>query len=67
MPAWRKSSHSAAANCVEVASRRKSWRSGESGGAGTVVLMRDTMDRGGPVLVFGPVAWVALLEGLRSA
>jgi hypothetical protein len=53
--AWRKSSASRASNCAEV------------GQDGAVVLVRDTQDRGGPVLVFGPVAWVAFLEGLRSA
>ena len=53
---WRKSPHSHnGASCVEV------------GQDGTVVLVRDTADRDGPVLVFGPVAWVAFLEGLRSA
>ena len=34
---------------------------------GTVVLVRDTLDRGGPVLVFGPAVWAAFLAGLRSA
>jgi len=31
------------------------------------VGVRDSQDPDGPVLVFGPVAWVAFLEGLRSA
>ena len=54
--AWRKSSHSAGAGeCAEV------------GQDGAVVGVRDSQDPGGPVLVFGPVAWVAFLEGLRSA
>ena len=72
-PAWRKSSHShASGNCAEVGAWRKSSRSGEEscaevGQDGTVVLVCDTTARGGPVLVFGPVAWVAFLEGLRSA
>jgi hypothetical protein len=54
---WRKSSHSGGVNsdCAEV------------GQDGADVLMRDSKDRGGAVLVFGPVAWVAFLEGLRSA
>ena len=56
MNGWRKSSHSFAnGNCAEV------------GQGSAVVGVRDSQDRGGPVLVFGPVAWVAFLEGLRSA
>jgi len=52
---WRKSSHSGSmGDCAEV------------GQDGTVVLVRDSRDPGGPVLVFGPVAWVAFLEGLRG-
>lgn len=71
MNGWRKSSHSFSnGNCAEVAAWRKSSASAsgncaEVGQDGTVVLVRDTADRGGPVLVFGPVAWVAFLEGLR--
>ena len=53
---WRKSSASGAnGGCAEV------------GQDGAVVGVRDSQDPGGPVLVFGPVAWVAFLEGLRSA
>ena len=53
---WRKSSHSFSnGNCVEV------------GQDGEDVGMRDSKDPDGPVLVFGPVAWTAFLEGLRSA
>jgi len=52
---WRKSSHSGPSNCAEVAQ------------VGADVLMRDSQDPDGPVLVFGPVAWVAFLAGLRSA
>jgi hypothetical protein len=53
---WRKSSHSANNGaCAEV------------GQGGAVVGVRDSQDRGGPVLVFGPVAWAAFLAGLRSA
>jgi hypothetical protein len=52
---WRKSSHSFSnGNCAEV------------GQDGAVVGVRDSKDPDGPVLVFGPVAWVAFLEGLRS-
>lgn len=54
--AWRKSSASTSnGECAEV------------GQDGAGVLMRDSKDPDGPVLVFGPVAWVAFLEGLRSA
>jgi hypothetical protein len=42
---WVKSSYSGSeANCVEVAARYR-------------VLVRDTKDRGGPVLRFAPAAW----------
>jgi Domain of unknown function (DUF397) len=71
---WRKSSHSFAnGNCAEVAAWRKSTASANNGACaevgqdGAVVGVRDSQDPGGPVLVFGPVAWVAFLEGLRSA
>ena len=71
---WIKSTYSFAnGNCAEVAAWRKSSASAangecaEVGQGGAVVLVRDTKDRSGPVLVFGPVAWVAFLEGLRSA
>ena len=73
--AWRTSSHSAGnGECAEVGAWRKSSASGgansncaEVGQVGAVVGVRDSRDPGGPVLVFGPVAWVAFLEGLRSA
>ena len=73
--AWRKSSHSSHNGaCVEAAGNwRKSSHSNFSGNCaevgqdGTVVGVRDSQDRDGPVLVFGPVAWVAFLAGLRSA
>jgi hypothetical protein len=44
---WRKSSYSAdnGGNCVEV------------GRAGPVVAVRDTKDRAGAALAFGPDAW----------
>jgi hypothetical protein len=70
---WRKSSHSFSnGNCAEVAAWRKSSASigngdcAEVGQDGAVVGVRDSKDPDGPVLVFGPVAWVAFLEGLRS-
>jgi len=71
---WRASSASMGNGaCAEVGAWRKSSASGANGGCaevgqdGAVVGVRDSQDPGGPVLVFGPVAWVAFLEGLRSA
>jgi hypothetical protein len=70
---WRKSSHSFSnGNCAEVAAWRKSSHSAYNGNCaevgqdGAVVGVRDSQDPGGPVLVFGPVAWVAFLAGLRG-
>jgi len=61
---WRKSSHSFAnGNCAEVAAWRTSTASANNGACaevgqdGTVILMRDSKDPDGAVLVFGPVAW----------
>ena len=51
---WRKASHSNGTNCAEAASCRHG------------VAVRDTADRGGPVLVFGAEAWRAFLSSLRS-
>ena len=71
--AWRKSTHSAdAGECTEVGAWRKSSRCqvgecAEVGQDGTVVLVRDTADRGGPVLAFSAGTWVAFLARLRSA
>jgi hypothetical protein len=68
---WRKSSHGVAdGHCAEVAAWRKSSHStagscAEVGQDGAVVAVRDSKDPDGPVLVFGPVTWVAFLEGLR--
>jgi hypothetical protein len=44
---WRKSTHSGSnsGGCIEVADH------------GDEVLVRDTQDRSGPVLQFGPAAW----------
>jgi hypothetical protein len=70
---WRKSSHSfATGNCAEVAAWRTSSHStgngecAEVGQDGAVVGVRDSQDPDGPVLVFGPAAWVAFLAGLRG-
>ena len=53
---WVTSTHSASGNCVEVAVRED-------------VLVRDTKDRRGPVLRFGPGAWrrfAGQLKGERA-
>jgi hypothetical protein len=46
---WRKSSHSGGngGGCVEVGAASRTGR----------ILVRDTKDRRGPVLVFSPQAW----------
>jgi hypothetical protein len=55
--AWRKSSYSGSngGNCVEV------------GGAGPVVVVRDTKDRAGAALMFGPDAWRRLAARIKDA
>jgi Domain of unknown function (DUF397) len=53
---WRTSSYSGSnGNCVEVAAD-----------PGARVLVRDTKDRGGPVLAFQPGAWRCFAEQLRG-
>ena len=73
---WIKSSFSFSnGNCTEVAvvGWRKSTASTHNGACaevgqdGTVVLVRDTQDRGGPVLAFGAGAWAAFLERAKAA
>lgn len=51
---WRKSSFSQLSGCVEVA-----FVEGR-------VALRDSKDRGGPVLVFDPTEWRAFLRGVRD-
>jgi Domain of unknown function (DUF397) len=55
-PRWRKSTYSGSngGGCVEVA------------GHGRSVLVRDTRDRSGPVLRFGPVAWRRFTGRVKS-
>ncbi|WP_405434744.1 DUF397 domain-containing protein [Micromonospora sp. NBC_00617] len=50
---WRKSTRSSSngGNCVEVADNLPG-----------VVLVRDTKDRAGGTLAFGPVAWAGFVE-----
>jgi hypothetical protein len=53
-PAWRKSSLSGTNGCVEV--RLADGR----------VEVRDSKDRGGPVLVFARLEWEAFVGGVRN-
>jgi Domain of unknown function (DUF397) len=52
--AWRKSTLSSLNGCVEVAV------------VDGRVAVRDSKDRGGPVLLFTPVEWAAFLGGVRN-
>jgi hypothetical protein len=51
---WRKSPASGSSNCVEVAADRET------------VLVRDTKDRGGPMLSFTKDEWSAFLVGVAD-
>jgi len=72
-PGWRKSSHSngGSGGCVEVGMwRTYSYSNGgtatcvEVGAAATGVLVRDTTNRAGAVLISPAIAWRALLAGI---
>ncbi|MFG1776130.1 DUF397 domain-containing protein [Micromonospora sp. NPDC049051] len=54
---WRKSTRSdnGGASCVEVADNLPG-----------VVLVRDSKDRSGPVLSFGPAAWSRFVNGVAG-
>jgi Domain of unknown function (DUF397) len=53
--AWRKSGHSHAnGNCAEAALRD------------SVVLVRDSRDKDGPVLAFSPADWAAFLAEVKG-
>jgi len=52
--AWRKSSFSSNNGCVEVAD------------TATHVWVRDSKDRGGPVLAFTRHEWTVFLAGVRA-
>jgi hypothetical protein len=71
---WRKASFSAQnGNCVEVGAWRKASHSAtngncvEVGGAGPVVVVRDTRDRAGAALAFGPDAWRRFAATIKDA
>jgi Domain of unknown function (DUF397) len=78
--AWRKSSYSngSGGSCVEVADiRPQGTRDGPDGTLAAVtadsirttmylVAVRDSKDRGGPVLVFAADEWRAFAAGIRA-
>lgn len=75
--AWRTSSYSGQnGSCVEVAvvpARRTSSHSGQNGDCVEVaqtrsglVAVRDSKDRGGPVLAFAPEEWQAFTAALKD-
>jgi hypothetical protein len=72
---WRKSSYSGSngGDCVEVATWRTSNHSAqdgncvEVGGAGPTIVVRDTTDRAGAVLAFGPDSWRRFAATLKDA
>ena len=69
---WRTSGYSAAnGNCLEAATYRVSSHctNGSCVEAGTCshgVAVRDTQDRGGPVLTFGAAAWSRFLAETKA-
>jgi hypothetical protein len=73
---WRKSTYSGGngGNCVEVGTWRKSTYSGgnggdcvEVGGTESAVVVRDTKDRAGAALTFGPDAWRRFAATIKDA
>lgn len=70
-PEFRKSSHSMSnGTCVEAAFVKSSHSSSgacvEAAPAGGRILVRDSKDQAGPVLVFTPAEWSAFLAGVRG-
>ena len=72
---WRKSSYSGGngSDCVEVGTWRKSTYSGGNGGqcvevgeTERAVVVRDTKDRAGAMLTFGPGAWRRFAATIKS-
>jgi uncharacterized protein DUF397 len=51
---WRKSRHSAINGCVEVAFVENQ------------VAVRDSKDRGGPILMFSDLEWRAFVRGVQD-
>ena len=51
---WKKSSHSEASGCVEVAS------------VDGAIAVRDSKDRSGPTLIYTPAEWEAFIGGVRD-
>ncbi len=54
---WRTSTRSQTSNCVEVAPLR-------TGPA--AVALRDSKDRGGPVLLFNRAGWLGFISGAKN-
>ncbi|WP_341717497.1 DUF397 domain-containing protein [Micromonospora sp. FIMYZ51] len=54
---WRTSTRSQTSNCVEVAPLRTD---------STAVALRDSKDRGGPVLLFDRAGWLGFISGTKS-
>lgn len=60
--AWRTSSRSAnGGNCVQVAVAASPRQSG-----GNMIAVRDSKDRGGPVLLFAPDQWRAFTARVQA-
>ncbi|GAA4680269.1 DUF397 domain-containing protein [Phytohabitans rumicis] len=51
---WKTSSRSQNTNCVEVAD------------SGSTVAMRDSKDRGGPILIFAKERWLDFVAGAKD-
>jgi hypothetical protein len=73
---WRTSTYSGGngGDCVEVGTWRTSTHSGgnggncvEVGGAERAVAVRDSKDRAGAVLTFGPAAWRRFAATIKDA
>ena len=72
---WRKSTYSGGngSNCVEVGTWRKASYSAQNGncvevgGDGPAVMVRDTKDRAGAALMFGPDAWRRFAARIKDA
>jgi Domain of unknown function (DUF397) len=63
---WRKSSRSGeSGDCVEVADNVAVSDPAAMGGITAVVAVRDSKDRGGPVLTLSPGAWREFVQGAK--